>query len=240
MSDRYFALVISVLALTHVSNVVFASSRLTAAEQNALRQKYASLYDEAPHQLADGSWAFEQSRLFQKNGFNVLYLRGDSFEMAFQHALLMKDQIKDGALELTSDTIANTVANVFPNSPFLARAVTHLIDKFITGRIFNYALRQLPDEMESYKETAFAMSEGSGISPDVFVRAALSPETLMVLGKAHPKEWRVSLDGDRDFKRLLGVRGVGAVHKRRRACHWAKSGLSPERPVRKRAHSHLL
>lgn len=183
MDIRSLALGIGLFAFTGVSAQGLAGSELSPRQQDALRQKYSSLYQEAVQPLPDGSTAFDQARLFQKNGFNVLYLRGDSFEMAFQHAALLKDRIPQGALTLTADTIKNTVANVLPNTPVLASAVTKLIDKLITGRVFSYAMRQLPEEMESYKETGFAMSEGSGIPSDIYVRAALSPETLMILGK---------------------------------------------------------
>ena len=183
MGYRSLVFVVSILVFTQLSSLAFAGSQLSPGEQRALREKYSYLYQEVPHRVVDGSVAFHQGRLFQKNSFNVLYLRGDSFEMAFQHAVLLKDQIAEGALMLTSNTIANTAANTLPTLPALARIATKLINKFITGGMFNYASKQLPTQMEAYKETAFAMSEGSGISTDVFIRAALSPETLMILSK---------------------------------------------------------
>ena len=80
-------------------------------DEEALRKKYAPLYQTKIVQHTDGSLSFDKARLFRKDGINVLYMKGDQFEMAYQHGVLLKDQIADGAAIQSSKLIPNTVKN---------------------------------------------------------------------------------------------------------------------------------
>src|SRR3954464_10601689 len=72
-----------------------------------LRRKYRALYDAPVTKLPDGSAAFHQARLYEPEGISVLSLRGDAFEMAFQHGKLLAQKVREGVLRQLSRTIPN-------------------------------------------------------------------------------------------------------------------------------------
>jgi hypothetical protein len=57
------------------------------------RAKYAPLYSAHVRENPDGSRSFHRGTLFRRSGIYVLHLKGDRFEMAFQHGALLKEQI---------------------------------------------------------------------------------------------------------------------------------------------------
>ena len=58
-----------------------------------------------------GSRSFHDGWLYRCHGLNVLFLRGDAIEMAFQHGRLLADQIPQGAVQGLLKLIDNVVAN---------------------------------------------------------------------------------------------------------------------------------
>src|SRR5258708_3896001 len=61
-----------------------------------VRTKYRHLYELPVEEHEDGSRSFHEGQLYRHHGLNVLRLRGDYVEMAFQHGRLLADQIPQG------------------------------------------------------------------------------------------------------------------------------------------------
>src|SRR6476620_11609488 len=83
-----------------------------------LRQKYASLYQLKVQRLPDGTRKFHNGTLFFREGLRVLSLKGDRFEMAFQHGKLLQEEIPQGVIGIASEMIRNEVDNAFGDKPF--------------------------------------------------------------------------------------------------------------------------
>src|SRR4051812_31054031 len=93
-----------------------------------LRRKYRYLYDEKLVEKPDGSVAFHKGRLFRRRGLNVMHLKGDSFEMAFQHGKLLQEEVRTGVLHQLSSSIPHLLHNSVSRSPLLNRLVIGIVD----------------------------------------------------------------------------------------------------------------
>lgn len=146
-----------------------------------IRKKYSYLYSLAPKAEADGSTSFHQARKFNRGGVNVLFLKGDRFEMAFQHGRLLKTEIKDGALPQAAKMFEKTVSNGVPQLPLL------------NGIIMNHFKRKYPEAMlksmlnrpgaaaDDLLLEAYGLSAGSGRPLTEVLNGAVGPESLQVL-----------------------------------------------------------
>ena len=88
------------IALAALRNVV--SPALRYQTPAAVRERYRYLYQEQVKPTPDGGATFHFARLWRREGLNILHLRGDRFEMAYQHGRLLKREISDGALTMAS------------------------------------------------------------------------------------------------------------------------------------------
>jgi hypothetical protein len=77
----------------------------------ALKKRYAPLFAEPMVKLPDGSTKLGAARHFVREGINVLHLKGDSFELAFQHGKLLEAQVKQGVLPALSKSIPHMLEN---------------------------------------------------------------------------------------------------------------------------------
>ena len=118
-----------------------------------LKRKYRYLYLEKVQALPDGSYAFHNARLFRREGINVLFLKGDRFEMAFQHGRLLSEAIQSGVLAELHRMIPNIIHNSVTKIPWLNRLLTRGLD-YLGNNVLLYNISQ-----EDLKDT-FALSEG--------------------------------------------------------------------------------
>jgi|GEM_PF-1059332 len=147
----------------------------------SVRQKYAHLYKLSPQKNADGSVSFHNGRLFKRDGLNVLFLKGDRFEMAYQHGKLLADDIKTGSLPQASlmfeRQMRNGVPQIFAITPLILR---HFIKKypqsFLQSALSNGAATSSPMINEAY-----GLSEGSGRPLEEIFYAAVNPESLQIM-----------------------------------------------------------
>jgi len=174
-------LFVGITLFTGVANAVSVDSYVNA---RALRRQYSYLYQMDVQTQSDGSLKFDKARLFHKNGINVLSLKGDAFEMAFQDATLLKDQIVNGsALIQTSQIIPNAIQNNYGENPLIARVIKRYIDKHIGQEIVDAWYQNRPDQMIQFVGQAFAISEASGLSVDQIFDAFIAPDAYMVLAQ---------------------------------------------------------
>jgi hypothetical protein len=93
-------------------------------EARLVRDKYRHLYELPVTEYADGSRSFHEGLLYRVHGLNVLFLRGDFVEMAFQHGRLLADEIQEGALPESARLIDNAIANTLGPQRKLPRWLT--------------------------------------------------------------------------------------------------------------------
>lgn len=141
-----------------------------------LKRKYRYLYQEKVQALPDGSYCFQNARLFRRAKINVLFLKGDRFEMAFQHGRLLSEAIHRGVLAELHRIIPNIIHNSVTKIPWLNRLLTRGLD-YLGNNVLLYNIAP-----EDLKDT-FALSEGSGIALEAISGALLSVEALTILAK---------------------------------------------------------
>lgn len=140
-----------------------------------LRRKYRYLYAEKVRNLPDGSTAFHRGRLFRRQGLSVLHLKGDSFEMAYQHGKLLEEEVRTGVLHQLSCSIPHLLHNSVSRSPLLNRIVIGLVD---------YMGQNLKQHIPwDYLAESFALSEGSGLALHHVSNALLAMEAMYILAK---------------------------------------------------------
>jgi tetratricopeptide (TPR) repeat protein len=149
-----------------------------------LRTIYNYLYQEDVVEHADGHKTFHDASLFKREGVNVLHLKGDSFEMAFQHGTLLKEEILVGAPRISAATLENKVRETLGHKPLLVRMVTNNYHRRYTEAILDYSLELAREQgLEHVLDELIGMSESTGIDADELVRALFLPEVLMVIAK---------------------------------------------------------
>lgn len=172
---------LGVLALVGSAGILQASSLDSLFDPAPIRAKYQYLYSEKLQSMPDGSLKFHQARLFKRDGFNILHLKGDIFETAFQHGALLREEIRDGAIIQSSRMIYNTVRNALGSDGPFTNIIYGFIDRFLTDRILKYAVEAHPKVLESLSHSALAISDTTGIPVNQLADAALAPDTLMLL-----------------------------------------------------------
>ena len=149
--------------------------QLEREKREKLRRAYHYLYEHTitPHQ--DGRRTFHRATAWDYHGLYVAHLKGDAFEMAFQHGKLLAEGVREGILRQLSRTIPNALENGVSKSAAFNRLVLGVVE--FLGRDLR---RHIP---ESYFEQAFAVSEASGLSVDEVSNALLAMEAIYVLAK---------------------------------------------------------
>ena len=86
--------------------------QLTSGQaQSYVRDKYRALYELPVVEYGNGSRSFHDGWLYRCHGLNVLFLRGDVVEMAFQHGRLLADQIPQGTVPQSAKLVRNAIAS---------------------------------------------------------------------------------------------------------------------------------
>jgi tetratricopeptide (TPR) repeat protein len=151
---------------------------------DSIKEKYSSLYSLKVESLPDGSRSFGEAKMFRRNGLYVLALKGDSFEMAFQHGKLLQQEILKGALPQVALIVDNTVKTSLPEIPFVTDFVIKYFYRTITDTMLQNGIRANGGDADRFMQDAYGLSEGSGMKLDDVIHAAYGPETLQViLGK---------------------------------------------------------
>jgi hypothetical protein len=147
----------------------------------SVRQKYAHLYKLTTQKNADGSVSFHNGRLFKRDGLNILFLKGDRFEMAYQHGKLLADDIKTGALpqahKMFERQIRNGIPQIFAITPLILR---HFLKKYPES-FLKSALSNGAATSTSMINEAYGLSEGSGRPLEEILYAAVNPESLQIM-----------------------------------------------------------
>ena len=163
----------------HVSDVPVSLQEAAAR----VRGDYARLYKLPVIEYVDGSRSFHNGRLARCHGLNVLFLRGDYVEMAFQHGRLLHDEIPHGALGRSAQLIGNAIANSMACDGSLQRWMLERVQDYVVRWILSHAdslLRGAKENPDGVAE-AVALGDSVGLSLDDLLRGMFNPEVLMVL-----------------------------------------------------------
>jgi len=164
------------LALISFAPVVFAYDT-----PDWVRQKYQSLYESKIISEANGSTQFHQGRLFRRGGIRVLSLKGDQFEMAFQHGRLLHEDILRGALPETAALLEKSVRNILPDIPVVTSSVVDYFYRNYTDKILQYSIQNKGGDPSQVLLEAYGLAEGAQIPLDTVIRGVLGPESLQVV-----------------------------------------------------------
>jgi hypothetical protein len=177
-----FARLILPAFLLSLTSQAFAVVGDYVPDADSIRQRYRALYDLQPEVQPDGSVRFHNGRLFKRGGLNVLYVHGDSFEMAYQHARLLRDEVRDGVVPEAARIVYNQINNAYYRTPIIRNQIYNYIDRNFTTEMLDRALdRVSPEVRERALRSVFALSEGSGVPVNTFLDASLNPSVLMLL-----------------------------------------------------------
>jgi hypothetical protein len=178
---RLFGGVLGALLLV---TVPLAKAESIGERTRELRTIYNYLYQEEVVEHPDGHKTFHNASLFKREGVNVLHLKGDSFEMAFQHGVLLKDEILIGAPRISAATLENKVRETLGHKPLLVNMVTRNYHKRYTNSILEFSLELAREQgLEHVLDELIGMSESTGIDSEELVQALFLPEVLMVIAK---------------------------------------------------------
>lgn len=149
-----------------------------------IKERYRHMYSSNVETHPDGSQSFHQAHLFRRGGLYILSLKGDPFEMAFQHGKLLKSEISRGALPQVAKIVENSVRNAFPAIPLVTDFVISYLHKNYTDQILKNGIEQQGGNPEKTMLEAYGLAEGASVPVDMAVYGALGPESLQViLGK---------------------------------------------------------
>jgi len=146
-----------------------------------IKNKYRELYSLQPVIQSDGSVKFGEARLFRRGGINVLSLKGDPFEMAFQHGKLLGQQVREGSLPQIAQSIENSLRNIIPNIPVVTDTAVNYFYKHYTEAIVEYSIKHSGLSRDEALLEAYGLSEGSELPLDVIIRGAYGPESLQTI-----------------------------------------------------------
>ena len=148
---------------------------------SSVRQKYQALYSQSVVELPDGSKRFGEARLFNRGGVRVLYVKGDRFEMAFQHGRLLHDEVHQGALSQVANIVANSARNSFPKIPAVVEPAIKVIYKLYGESMLKHGAKTFGVSMDDFLLESYGLSEGADFNIDDVVHAMLGPEILQVI-----------------------------------------------------------
>jgi len=146
-----------------------------------VKDKYRMLYSLKPEVQPDGSIKFHQGRLYQRGGINVLHLKGDPFEMAFQHGRLLQEQARKGALPQIAKSIENSLRNIIPNIPVVTDSAVNYFYKHYTDAIIDYTVKSFGGDRDQVLLEGYGLAEGSGLDLDTVLHGAFAPESLQTI-----------------------------------------------------------
>lgn len=146
-----------------------------------VKKKYATLYTLPVEKTPDGGRAFHQGRLYYRDGLRIISLKGDRFEMAFQHGRLLKEEIHAGAVPVTASLLGNNAKNSFPNLPFVTNLLIKAVYELFPDRTLRHLQKKHTPLMNELSHDAWGLSESSGLGVDQVVYAVLAPESIMTL-----------------------------------------------------------
>jgi hypothetical protein len=149
------------------------------ARRIELRKKYAYLYQEKVRTNPDGSLGFHKGTLFKREGINVLHLKGDQVEMAFQHGKLLKEEIKQGAIAYSSELVRNNVRASVGDRPIIVNVASNFIHRQHTQTLIDNAFK-LSGNL-TVADVMISLSETTDITIDNILKALFNPETLYIL-----------------------------------------------------------
>jgi tetratricopeptide (TPR) repeat protein len=155
--------------------------RHTAASTPAhLRARYRHLEGEEVHEGANGARRFHRGWHLRREGLHVLVLRGDRYEMAFQHGRLLRELMVGGTLEQAQRVCRNSVRSALGDGP-VARAVSFYAERVLTGVILHGGLARSGAAGKEPLLDGYGLSDGSGIALRTLIGAALAAEVAQVL-----------------------------------------------------------
>ena len=146
-----------------------------------LRAQYSNIYNLNTVSQADGSLTFDKAILFRRSGINALFLKGSSFEMAFQHGKLLREEIQKGAVGAAAKLVENAVNNSIGHWPSIAKFAGRLSHTQITDKIFDFAMHDPEHFGSGSLDSAIGLSEASGVPFKTLIDAFLNPEALTIL-----------------------------------------------------------
>jgi len=127
--------------------------------------------------------------LFRRSGIYVLHLKGDRFEMAFQHGMLLKEQASQGIAVGAARLVERAVRNSVGDRPFIARMATNYIHKRYSDKMW-FAAGRMATVDPGCLDEVYGLSEGSGISHATITRGLLAAEVLFVLSADEARKRR--------------------------------------------------
>lgn len=159
------------------------SSNLVAAESipTHITSKYKHLLTHEIKDVSPRVRTLGDAKLYMRDGIRVLYLKGDRFEMAYQHGKLLKSEIGNGALPKIASMVESAAKNSFPDIPSVVDPIIEGIYKTYTTAIINHSSKASNMTRDDYMIEAYGLSAGSGLALETVIRAFLSPETLQII-----------------------------------------------------------
>ena len=150
-----------------------------------IRVEYRELYEQPVLEGPAGTRTFHKGALYRWHGLNVLVLRGDFVEMAFQHGRLLAEEAQAGAAPQSARMVERALLNAFGQGAW-QQALAEGVHHFVTGAMLAQSIRRTQKTLgrvESLDEAA-ALSDATGIPVQVLVRALFNPETMLLLANA--------------------------------------------------------
>lgn len=150
-----------------------------------IRGRYGHLYRLPVVEFPDGSRTFHDGRLIRRHGLNVLLLRGDAVEMAFQHGRLLADQIPLGAPVHSARLVANVLANARGPRGALRRWINGALEEALIRRMLTTSVKSLSRVFghTPAQDEGMALSEATGIPVTTLVYGLFNPELLLLLAR---------------------------------------------------------
>lgn len=174
MKKAITVLVIAVILLLVIGCV--AARMLTVSNGSAYRPGEDVRTRLEATELVDGedTRTFGDAWLRVERDNYVLHLSGTSYEMGYQHGILMADEIKDGVFPVFSDPIGHNPS--FADSPAI---LVKLITMYLEITVYRPIEKNTPPE---YLEEIAGIADGAGLSyRDVFVANFLSDLSMAMV-----------------------------------------------------------
>lgn len=176
--------------------VVFSPLTFAYETPRWVKEKYSEVYKSKVTVEADGSKRFHKGRLYHRGGIRVLSLKGDEFEMAFQHGRLLQKEIAEGALPETALLLEKAVRNALPDIPAVTSSVVEYFYSNYTDKMLQHGIKSRGGDPDEILLEGYGLSEGAQIPLNTVVRGVLGPESLqVVLGERLKKKGRVPVAG---------------------------------------------
>jgi Acyl-coenzyme A:6-aminopenicillanic acid acyl-transferase len=150
-----------------------------------VRDEYRHVYELSVEAQPDGSRSFHEGRLVRHHGLNILQLRGDYVEMAFQHGRLLAEQIPQGAVPQSAKLVGDAIANVLWTRRKLEDRAFVGMQRLLTRRLFAAAGRRIAKVFggDQTLPELIALCDGAGIAIHEAIQGIYNPELLLILAK---------------------------------------------------------